>query len=1206
MTRNKIRLLLAISLLPVVLWAQTDIAQRIILIGDAGEINHKQSTVIPDAADKVLPGKTSVFFLGDNVYPRGMGIDGGPDEARGKEILRSQFVPMREKGAAVYFVPGNHDWDRMGKNGLAKMKAQSDFITGVADSLLRMVPENACPGPVAIPLDAQTVVIAYDSEWWLFPYGKDNADADCECHTKEEVIERMEQLFWEHKDKLIIVASHHPFRSYGAHGGSYGLKDHLFPLTALNPNLYLPLPVVGSLYPLLRKSVFMNAEDIPHPKYQELIEKVKGVFEGFPNVIYAAGHEHGLQLIKDDNLHIVSGAGAKHTYIRKGRHSLFANSDQGFVVLDIMADRTAKIYYYQYEKDGQVGLAYDYQKPYVPLARMEQENYGNLLQADSVTVSANSKYDKVSELHRKVFGENYRKEWAAPTVLPVLRMDRISGGLTPLKRGGGMQTVSLRLADSSGSEWVLRSVNKSAESVLPEGLKASFAKELVDDYISGQHPYSALIMPPLANAAGVPHTQPVIGVVAPDSALSVYNKTFTGQLMLLEEREPLGKSDNTEKALRALQKDNDNTIKAKSFFRAMLLDVLVSDWDRHEDQWRWKNTSNKNGEKDYLAVPRDRDQVLKMNQGFVPRLASRSWIMPTFQGFDSVIHSIRYSLYKHRFIFPYPDFRFSRSEWNEMTEDFVHRITDSVIDAAIARLPKSAFDIRGSELALKMKKRRDALPAALNGFYGFINKVVDIRLSDKNEQVTISDGKDRSMEVRVRKINKEGVVTKEIMKQRFTPDVTKEVRVYLGGGNDSVVIGNSSAAVKLRIIGGNGEKYINVQEKGKPVRFYNLRSGATYDGYRERLRTHLSNDSANTAFVPVNLYSRTMPLISAGYNLDDGLQLGAGFRHVHQGGFRKEPYTSSVEYLFTASFTTGAYRSVIKADWIDVIHKADLELNLRAWVPRSTLNFFGEGNSSLYDRSHKITYYRSRFTLADAEALLRWNNSENVVFKAGPAFQYYKMNIQDNENRWITTPGSVQTYDSATLGKDKVFAGVAALYEYDSRNNKIFPVTGGVISLLAKGYTGLNSYSKTFARVEPSLAFYIPLTVSKRIVLANRTGGAFTWGRPAFYQSAFLGGQGNLYGYRQYRFAGNHMLYNNLELRLKIAQTVSYILPGQLGMTFFYDAGKVWADTGDSKTIHQGYGGGFYFAPANLAVIQLMAGHSTEGWYPHFKLGLRF
>src|SRR5690606_4132135 len=126
------------------------------------------------------------------------------------------------------------------------------------------------------------------------------------------------------------------------------------------------------------------------------------------------------------------------------------------------------------------------------------------------------------------------------------------------------------------------------------------------------------------------------------------------------------------------------------------------------------------------------------------------------------------------------------------------------------------------------------------------------------------------------------------------------------------------------------------------------------------------------------------------------------------------------------------------------------------------------------------------------------------------------------------------------------------------------------------------------------------------IIIANRIGGGVTFGEPAFYQGLFLGGQGNLLGTRKYRYAGDHMFYNNFETRIRLAKVGSFILPGQLGVVGFYDLGKVWSKNYNTKTIHQTYGGGLYYAPAMAAVFQLVAGHSKEGWYPHLNMGLRF
>ena len=341
-------------------FGQDSIRYRMIFIGDAGEMNTEQQKSLQQASGHIIAEKTTVMFLGDNIYPHGMGLPGSEDEKGTQQILRSQFEPMRAKGAPTYFVPGNHDWDRSGRQGLAKIIRQGQFLNEQNDPSLKLLPANGCPDPVELNLNDSLTVIIYDSEWWLFPFDKTNAD--CGCQTKEDVLAKMEELKVKNKDKFILLVSHHPFQSYGTHGGKYSLKDHIFPLTAVKKYLYIPLPVIGSLYPLLR-STFRNPEDMKHKLYKDLIKRVDNVFDSMQNVVHVAGHEHGLQFIKSGHIQIVSGAGAKHSYTKKGKFSLFSDGTQGFVTVDLMSGGSLKIVYYVYEK-GSIKEAFRYSLDY--------------------------------------------------------------------------------------------------------------------------------------------------------------------------------------------------------------------------------------------------------------------------------------------------------------------------------------------------------------------------------------------------------------------------------------------------------------------------------------------------------------------------------------------------------------------------------------------------------------------------------------------------------------------------------------------------------------------------------------------------------------------------------------------------------------------------------------------------------------------------
>ncbi|SEN93799.1 Calcineurin-like phosphoesterase [Mucilaginibacter gossypiicola] len=1182
--------------------AQDSVQYRMILIGDAGEIDMQQSAVLKHAAANVLKNKTSVFYLGDNIYPRGMGLPGSPEEAQTQKILQSQYQPMRTAGAPVYFLPGNHDWDKMGPLGLAKIKRQWAYLDQQGDKLLKMVPENGCPDPVEINLTNELTVIAFDSEWWLYPFNKSNPGAECDCKNKDDIADKIKLIFERNKDKVIILASHHPFQSYGTHGGYFSLKDHIFPLTVVNKDLWVPLPVIGSLYPFLR-STFSNPEDLGHPLYKEMIRKVDAVFGSFPNLIHVAGHEHGLQFIKSKQVQVVSGAGAKQTYAIKGRYSLFADATQGYVIADLLIDKRMRFTYYIDSEQG-VKQVFAYTQPYTSVKNVP-DTLHTPIKADSIMVRVHPKYDSVSNFHRRWFGENYRKEWAAETKLPVIRLSEIHGGLKAESIGGGFQTHSLRLIDKDGKEWVLRSVEKQPEKILPDEFQETFAKDWVNDAMSAQHPFSALIVPPLATAARVPHANPIIGVVSPDPVLGQYAHIFANKVCLLEEREPGGKSDNTVKMIGKMLEDNDNTVDGEEFLRARLLDLLIGDWDRHGDQWRWRDEDKGKG-KFYTAVPRDRDQVFYTNQGVLPTIAAQPWIAPNLQGFSGEIYSVKYSLWKTMFMQRWPSVQYSHEQWTKIVDDFVAAETDEVLEAGLRRLPESSYKLRHDVLLKQLKERRANIPAEMEYYYKFINKIVDIHASNKNELVTVKDEPNGSLNVVINKINKNGEVKDTLMNQSYHPDITKELRIYVGGGDDKVVLDNATSPIKLRFIDSTGTKTYNIVKSRNTVQLYDRGKKLNITGDESSVNKHISKDSANTSFLRVNLMNVIAPLANISYNPDEGVLLGAGFKYTHQEGFQKLPYNDVQTVFASHSFSTKAFKFSYSGEWIHAFGKADYLMNVQFDYP-DNINFFGRGNETPFIKIGDYRkYHRTRFTNLTFSPAFRWRNESGTSVTVGPAFQYYKLNIDDNTGRFITYPLLTNAPDSYTFDKTKIHAGVVVNFINDKRNDKVLPAWGSFINIKLQEFNGLNNNSTSFAQLIPQVALYKSLNAKSTIVLADRVGGGITIGKTAFYQSLFLGGQDNLLGYRLYRFAGQHSFYNNLELRIKLSDFASYIVPGQIGVIGFYDIGRVWENGQSSDKWHNGTGAGFYVAPARLAVIKVVAAYSEEGWYPYLSTSFRF
>lgn len=1198
-------------LLPFAAKGQSDnpeITERIIFIADAGDLNKAQTSLIADAASKIIRDKTVVVYLGNNIYPKGLPPGKHKKENAGKEVLASQYAPMRQAGAPVYFIPGTRDWDNSGPGGLENIIAQSNYLAAQNDSLLQMLPPGGCPDPQVIAVSDQIAIIAMDTEWWLFPFDKQNADTSCDCKTPQDVIGRLRMILEQNRGKTILLATHHPFQSYGRRNGNFSWKDNLFPLTRIHPAFLLPLPVAGSFYPLFKK-LFPEREDLRHTSYEMMAEAISRVFTNYTNLIHISGHEDGLQLIGGPDsaqLQIVTGIGKKPPFTKKGRHTLFNASDPGYVVIDQLVTRRSAISFYAYRKNT-VEKVFGYVKNYQPLSVANNPVYTPIT-ADSVAIAAHASYGNKSRVSRFLFGKNYRRAWQETVTLPVIRLSERDNGLKPTKLGGGFQTISMRLKDADGKEYQLRSVDKTPDRLIPQNILSDVTRKIISDAYSSQHPYSALIVPPIAQAVGVPHAHPEIGVVSPDPVLGAYGTLFAGKVNLLEEREPLRPTDNFVKALKELKKDNDNTYDPINFLKARMLDLLVGDWDRHPDQWRFHDAKKGKG-KYYIVVPRDRDQALAVTNGLFETIARYFYLVPPIYGFkNNLLQESNDYLARSSFLEPYPASQINYDTWMKTARRFKEEVTDSVLLAAIAALPKG-LDAKDNAKTLSiLKVRRDLMPEAMDRYFKFTNRIVDIRTSDKRELVSFRGTRD-TLQLLIQKIAKHGSPGEILVSKSYPASRTREIRLYLEKGQDSVFIDNPTA-IRLRIIGGETKpgqfKSYQIAGAARKIKIYDYKQEHYY-GDTGRLKKHISSDTANLHFVQTRMINTMQPLVTGAINPDDGFMLGLGAKFIRQRGFRKIPYTSTQSILLSHSFSTNAFGFKYSGDWTDVAGKAHFTLEADIRAPENTQNFFGAGNATVLDKTGNFKrFYRTRFDLYTLRPSLQWTGKAGSVFSIGPALQYYHYNSADNAGRFIVNQGLLHTHDSALIAADKLHLGLWAAYQIDRRNSAVLPAYGVYFHVVAQGFAGASQAAKSFVQLTPELAFYKNLNARQTVVVADRIGGAVTAGSPAFYQYAYLGGEGTLLGYRKFRFAGMASLYNNFEMRVTLADFANALFRGKFGILGFYDIGRVWNTGESSSKWHNGAGGGLFVAPAYALVIRFDIGYTPEGVYPSFGFGFRF
>ncbi|WP_224994635.1 BamA/TamA family outer membrane protein [Cesiribacter sp. SM1] len=828
---------------------------------------------------------------------------------------------------------------------------------------------------------------------------------------------------------------------------------------------------------------------------------------------------------------------------------------------------------------------------------------------DSITVPIAVEYNAVNRAHRFWFGKNYRNLWATPVKMKVLRLSEEKGGMTVLKVGGGKQTKSLRLQDASGKEWVLRSLQKDPELALPEKLRPTVARVIVQDQISAAHPFAALAVPPLAEALRVPHANPVLVYLPEDPALGKYNSEFAKQPYLFEEREPSGvkDTDNTQKVLEKLEEDNDHRVDERMVLRARLLDILLGDWDRHEDQWRWMETAGETGDL-YLPVPRDRDQVFFTNRGVFPKIGSRKWIMPRFQGFDREIRDIEGFNFNARYFDRLFLSGLGEDVWREEISFVQKTLTDGLIQQAIQRMPDNISLLSGEELIQIMISRRDHLEKYALAYYRFLAEAVDIPASDKREFFELIYNQDKSVSVSIYKLKKDGSRGRKLYERTFLPHITKEIRLY-GRDSEDVfsVVGSQASPIKVRMIGGGDADVFRVDEafnNEKRLYIYDRSDKDNTFPDASLARLKVSRDSS------VNLYNTRafkynvlMPLAVAGYNLDDGLLLGGGFAYTRH-AFRKDPFAARHRLLLGHALATNAFFAHYAGVFTKAVGKYDLSINLDARAPNNTSNFFGVGNETQFNQETEqpIRYYRTRYDFIDTQVKLHHILGKSWKMNAGVAGQYYSNKGSENKGRFI------DTYHEQHVGEHvfstKIYAGLVAGLVRDTRNSSLMPTRGMYWNTALVAMKQLNSQKKEYAQLATAFSFYISPT--SEFTIANRIGGGTTIGDPDFFQLLYLGGNTNLRGFRNFRFAGESMAYHNLELRLKLFDFSSYLFPGSVGLIGFNDVGRVWVEEETSTKWHDGYGGGLYLIPAKLLLLQGVVAISREDVLPYVSIGMRF
>lgn len=1219
-----------------------DVAHTVFLTGNTADLETEAVLRALAADARPLGEDATVVLLGD-LTPDGIPAEGAPGYDEARTLLQRTAAPFDGFEGTVMVVPGDRDWER-GEDGVRRLEDLVEDLFG-GDVL---TPGDQAGGPREDEPAEGLRLVTIDTGWWLLdrearPTGEAE---DQEVRTPGDVARILQQIAIDRRDDRMIVLAHHPLDSRGEHAGyrTFGQGVAGLGLTAL-----------------AARTFGFSRQDLASSSYRTMRDVLRSSVSSHERLAWAAAHDHSLQTLFEERgptrqYDLVSGTGGGATAAVGRDDVLHVAPVPGYQRLVYYADGT--LWAETVTVDPETGatdvvfrveiaganpeLADPIDPEDVPVSALPDDLDGTVTLPLDAGFSESSRFSN-SGFARAVFGERYRDLWKTPITVPIVDMGTEAGGLEPLKASGGNQTTGLRLQSGDGAPYDFRLLEKGGTGGLPYELREGLAADVLLELRAAAVPYGAIVTAELSEAAGVPTPRPEIVYVPDDPRLGQYRETFGGRLATLELRpdDDVSYTDRfagftdviSDESLREeLREDQDHRVDQRAFLRARLIDMLVNDWDRHAGQWRWGafepealDPSLTGDEatrgKIYRPVPRDHDWAFYGVGGL---------IQPPLQLFDRRLQGFRtdygslVGLTTNGFD---QDRRFlnqlTKADWLAIADTVRGRLSDAAIDRALAVLPDQVGAQIAPEWRRILRARRDQLVDVAASYYDIHAGIVDVLGSDEEELFEITRQPEGAVEVVMRSY-KDAEPGVELYRRTFRPDETDEVRVYGLAGDDRFVIdGDEADPISLRVIAGAGDD--EVDAPAGHVALYD-----TPDGFEiERMGPAVEDRRSDAP--DVNLYDPTERVLGdqkvrpvVGYQATDGALLGASVLWEVP-GFRLRPFGATHLVALNVATATGGVAGRYTGRMQKAIGPLDLDVDALASTPRYARNFYGIGNGS-----PNVDGELARVDLARVQARAGFGAiiGQGVRAVLGPTARY----ADPSRDSLLVLPdgGGLAPVSrlADVLFEGQAHAGGFGRLSLTAVDRAVNPMQGVRIDAEGSVQAGLSGAAETYGTLSGEAALYVPVGRTPQLTLALRAGADHRFGEYPFFDAAVLGGPGSLRGYRRERFAGRTAASASAEIRAKLFDLSTYVLPVQVGALGFADAGRVWADEpacedvaspeictnpliaiyipdpDDGDGLQLGYGGGLWFGLLDRAVLNLTVGASDEATL--FTLGLGF
>ncbi|MEP4946342.1 MAG: metallophosphatase, partial [Flavobacteriaceae bacterium] len=707
------------------------------------------------------------------------------------------------------------------------------------------------------------------------------------------------------------------------------------------------------------------------------------------------------------------------------------------------------------------------------------------------------------------------------------------------------------------------------------------------------------------------HTNPKLYYIPKQNRLGVYNDEFGDELYMIEEhvgdtQKTLPSFGSPEKilstadVLQEIHKSGKSVVDEPSYIKARMFDMLLGDWDRHEDQWRWALFKNEDGTEFCEPIPRDRDQAFSKYDGSLISLLTRAIPgLRKMQSYDDDLRSVKWFATS-----PYHlDLTLINNSdwdvWEKQTKYIQSNITDSVIEKAFEVIPEEIKGQTIEDIKMTLKGRRDNLMKIAREYYTYLNKFEVITGTQKGDTFKITrlpHGK-TTIEVHRKDVG--------ILNRTFSKDITREIWVYGLDGKDTFVVeGEGTRLIPIKIMGGKKNDTYDFKNKHK-VKLYdykNKENTIVTKGSKKWLVDDYDVNNYDHRKVKHN-FNQLLPIIA--FNPDDGLQLGLHNTNIFY-GLQRNPFTQ--KHVISASYYTGnsGYDFSYKGEFSNIFHNWNFGVEGKYTSPNFAENFFGLGNETSYDKDAvDLDFNRVRIRQWNAAISLIYRGKNGGAFHIRPLVESFE--VENTEDRFISDVANVDP--NSTFFEKQTYAGAELAYEYQNKDNPAFPTLGMDFKITGGYKTNIDGSSaeNNFGYLIPELAFDHKLNRKGSLVFATKVAGEVVLGDDfEFYHGAQIGGINGLRGFRNERFVGKQSFYQNTDLRIALGGMRTSVIPLRFGISGSYDYGRVWLENDTSNVWHTSYGGSLWLSGVNAISANMGYFNSDDGGRIVFVLGFAF